>query len=108
MNLPLPVPRGSLKFTPQKYVEDPTLNQSDPRPHQGPALLIHEGKILNSDLRYRGLISFRGNGSNKEVVIESLNLGHRGLYEIRDEEGNLVSSTMLEVFGESQDSFTCS
>lgn len=100
MNLPFPVPRGNLMFIPAQY-----LTQSNPEPHHVPARLIKEGKITGTDMRYRGLISFRANGSSKEVVIESLTLGHSGVYEIRDGKQYLVSSTVLEVNGERQDAF---
>lgn len=103
MNLPLPVSHGNLTFFPAKYYE-----QSNPRPHYGPVQLIHDGKVTNSDLRYRGLISLRGNGSNQEVIIVSLTSSHSGIYEIRDRSGNLVSSTVLQVGGESHDALNCS
>lgn len=102
INLSLPVSHGNLTFIPKYY------DQSNPKPHYGPAQLIHDGNITNSDLRYRGLISFRGNGSNKEVIIVSLKSSHSGIYEIRDRSGNLVSSTVLQVDGESQDALKCS
>lgn len=95
LNLPLflPVPRAHLIFTPNKS----SLYQP------GSVQLIHEGHIINHDLHFRGLISVVNNGTMNEVVITSLNSGHNGVYEIRDSDGNLVSSTVLQVVGESQD-----
>lgn len=103
INLPLPVSHGILTFIPTKYYDE-----SDSMPHYGPAQLIYHGKITNSDVRYRDLISFRGNGSNKEVIIVGLKSSHSGIYELRDRNDNLVSSTVLQVAGESQDAFKCS
>ncbi|TNM98759.1 hypothetical protein fugu_013323 [Takifugu bimaculatus] len=101
MSLPLPVSHGNLIFIPTQYPKTTSLDESDPGPYYGPVQLIREGKITDSDLRYKGLISFRVDGSKKEVVIVSLTPGHSGVYEIRDKDGNLVSSTVLQV-GEKQ------
>lgn len=77
-------------------------------PQYGPAQLIHNGKVTNSDVRFRNLISVRGNGFNKEVIITSLKSSHSGKYEVRDRSDNLVSTTMLQVDGEPQDAWKCS
>lgn len=108
IRLPLPVSHGNLTFIPTQYPKTTSRGQSDSRPYYGPVQLIREGKITDSDLRYRGLISFRADGSKKKVVIVSLNPGHSGVYELRDKDGNLVSSTVLQVGGESQDLLKCS
>lgn len=108
ISLPLPVSHGSLTFIPTQYPKTTSRYQSDHRPYYGPVQLIREGKITDSDLRYKGLISYRVDGSNKEVVIGSLTPRHSGVYEIRDKDGNLVSSTVLQVSGESRDLLKCS
>lgn len=108
ISLPLPVSHGNLTFIPTQYPKTTSLDQSDSRRYYGPVQLIREGKITDSDLRYKGLISFRVDGSNKQVVIVSLTPGHSGVYEIRDKDGNLVSTTVLQVGGESQDLLKCS
>ncbi|XP_035760013.1 uncharacterized protein LOC102792656 isoform X4 [Neolamprologus brichardi] len=59
--------------------------------------LIREGQITDHDLRYRGIISLSRNGSIYEVVIARLTSRHDGLYEVKDRNGNLVSSTYLHV-----------
>ncbi|XP_056239066.1 uncharacterized protein LOC130173657 isoform X1 [Seriola aureovittata] len=91
LNLPLflPVPHAHLIFTPTRNPDE-----SSPR---GPVQLIREGHITDHDMRYRGLISLGRNGSINQVVIARLTSRHDGVYEIRDEDGNLVSSTVLQV-----------
>ncbi|XP_046878838.1 uncharacterized protein LOC124469526 [Hypomesus transpacificus] len=60
-------------------------------------MLMRDGQIVEQDARYRSLISVNRNGGVDEVVISRLSARHDGLYEIRDREGNLVSSTALHV-----------
>ncbi|XP_060903931.1 uncharacterized protein LOC132981849 isoform X2 [Labrus mixtus] len=99
LNLPLflPVPHAHLIFTPHRYPDESSLGPFDPKPPRGPVQLIREGHITDYDMRYRGLISLGRNGSINEVVIARLTSRHDGVYEIRDGDGNLVSSTMLQV-----------
>lgn len=108
ISLPLPVSHGNLTFIPTQHPKKTSFDKYNPRPYYGPVQLIHGGKITDSDLRYKGLISFRMDGSTKKVVIVSLTPRHSGVYEIRDKDGNLVSSTVLQVGGESQDLLKCS
>lgn len=100
LNLPLflPVPDTQLIFSPTPHPDESSLGPDDPKPH---VQLIRDGHITNSDMRYRSLISIGRNGSIDEVVIVRLTLRHDGVYEIRDRDGNLVSSTTLQVIGES-------
>ncbi|XP_050928242.1 uncharacterized protein LOC108899260 isoform X2 [Lates calcarifer] len=99
LNLPLflPVPHAHLIFTPTRYPDESSLGPFDPKPPRGPVQLIREGQITDHDMRYRGLISLGRNGTVNEVVIARLTSRHNGLYEIRDGDGNLVSSTILQV-----------
>ncbi|XP_067373848.1 uncharacterized protein [Channa argus] len=99
LNLPLflPVPHAHLIFTPTRYPNESSLGPFDPKPPRGPVQLIREGQITDYDMRYRGLISLGRNGTINEVVIARLTSRHDGVYEIKDEEGNLVSSTWLQV-----------
>lgn len=60
---------------------------------------------MDHDLRYRGIVSLSRNGSVNEVVILRLTSRHDGLYEVRDGDGNLVSSTYLHMIGEPQRGF---
>lgn len=102
LNLPLflPVPHTHLIFTPARQTDESSLGPFDPRPPSGPVQLIREGQIMDHDMRYRGLISLVRNGTIMEVVIMRLTSRHEGVYEIRDKDGNLVSSTSLQVVGE--------
>lgn len=102
LNLPLflPIPHAHLIFTPTRYPDESSLGPFDPKPPRGPVQLIREGQITDHDMRYRGLISLGRNGTINEVVIARLTSRHDGLYEIRDGNGNLVSSTLLQVIGE--------
>ncbi|XP_008291359.1 uncharacterized protein LOC103365650 [Stegastes partitus] len=93
----LPVLHAHLIFTPSRYPNESSLGPFDPRPPRGPVQLIREGQITDHDMRYRGIISLSRNGSINEVVIARLTSRHDGLYEIRDGNGNLVSSTFLQV-----------
>uniref|UniRef100_UPI003AAE588B uncharacterized protein n=1 Tax=Centroberyx gerrardi TaxID=166262 RepID=UPI003AAE588B len=68
-----------------------------PGPPRGPVQLIREGQVMDHDMRYRGLVSLGRNGSVTEVVIARLTARHDGTYDIRDRDGNLVSSTSLQV-----------
>ncbi|XP_038555447.1 uncharacterized protein LOC119888791 isoform X1 [Micropterus salmoides] len=99
LNLPLflPVHHAHLIFTPARYPDESSLGPFDPKPPRGPVQLIREGHITDHDMRYRGLISLGRNGTLNEVVIMRLTSRHDGLYEIRDGDGNLVSSTLLQV-----------
>ncbi|XP_041800506.1 uncharacterized protein LOC121611860 [Chelmon rostratus] len=99
LNLPLflPIPHTHLIFTPTRYPDESSLGPFDPKPPRGPVQLIREGQITDLDMRYRGLISVGRNGTINEVVIARLTSRHDGVYEIRDGDGNLVSSTMLQV-----------
>lgn len=60
---------------------------------------MREGQITDHDMRYRGLVSLGRNGSVNEVVIARLTSRHDGVYEVKDRDGNLVSSTSLQVIG---------
>lgn len=102
INLPLflPVPHAHLIFTPTRYPDESSLGPFDPKPPRGPVQLMREGHIIDHDMRYRGLISLGRNGTTYEVVIVKLTSRHDGVYEIRDGDGNLVSSTWLQVIGE--------
>lgn len=60
---------------------------------------MREGQITDHDMRYRGLVSLGRNGTINEVVIARLTSRHDGVYEIKDRDGNLVSSTLLQVMG---------
>lgn len=104
LNLPLflPIPHAHLIFIPTRSPDDSSLGPFDPKPPRGPVQLIREGHITDYDMRYRGLISLGRNGTVNEVVIGRLTSRHDGVYEIRDEDGNLVSSTLLQVIGECQ------
>ncbi|XP_069577430.1 uncharacterized protein [Brachyistius frenatus] len=93
----LPVPHAHLIFTPTRYPDESSLGPFDLRPPRGPVQLIREGQITDDDMRYRGMISLSRNRSINEVVIARLTSRHDGLYEIRDGNGNLVSSTFLQV-----------
>ncbi|XP_078145139.1 uncharacterized protein LOC139914078 [Centroberyx gerrardi] len=99
LNLPLflPVPHAHLIFTPTRYPDESSLGPFDPRPPRGPVQLIREGQVMDHDMRYRGLVSLGRNGSVTEVVIARLTARHDGTYDIRDRDGNLVSSTSLQV-----------
>ena len=101
LNLPLflPVPHTHLIYTPARYPNESSLDPFDPKPPRGSVQLIREGQITNHDLHYRGLISLGRRGTVNEVVIASLTSRHGGVYEIRDQDGNLVSSTFLQVIG---------
>ncbi|XP_077388999.1 uncharacterized protein LOC144026286 isoform X3 [Festucalex cinctus] len=99
LNLPLflPVPRAYLIFTPIRHPDESSLGPFDSKPPRGPVQLMREGHITDHDMRYRGLVSVARNGSINEVVIARLTSRHDGVYEIRDINGNLVSSTLLQV-----------
>ncbi|XP_026186395.1 uncharacterized protein LOC113144509 isoform X2 [Mastacembelus armatus] len=97
LNLFLPVSHAHLIFTPTRYPDETSLGPFDPKPPRGPVQLIREGHITDHDMRYRGLISLGRNGTINEVIIARLTSRHDGVYEIRDGDGNLVSSTFLQV-----------
>uniref|UniRef100_A0AAV2MJP3 Uncharacterized protein n=1 Tax=Knipowitschia caucasica TaxID=637954 RepID=A0AAV2MJP3_KNICA len=99
LNLPLflPVPHAHLIFTPARYPDESSLGPFDPKPPRGPVQLVREGQITDHDMRYRGLISLGRNGSKDEVVIARLTSRHDGTYEVKDKDGNLVSTTWLQV-----------
>lgn len=109
LNLPLflPIPHARLIFTPTRYPDESSLGPFDPKPPRGPVQLMREGQITDYDMRYRGLISLGRNGTVNEVVIARLTSRHDGVYEIKDNDGNLVSSTSLLVIGEWQHVFEC-
>lgn len=109
LNLPLflPVPHTHLIFTPSRYPDESSLGPFDPKPPRGSVRLIHEGQITDYDMRYRGLITLGRNGTVNEVVIARLTSRHDGVYDIRDRDGNLVSTTLLQVIGELLDVFKC-
>lgn len=109
LNLPLylPVSYAHLIFTPTRYPDESSLGPFDPKPPRSPVHLMREGQISDHDLRYRGLVSLGRNGTVNEVIIARLTSRHDGVYEIRDGDGNLVSSTLLQVIGEWQDTFQC-
>ncbi|XP_041845277.1 uncharacterized protein LOC121642584 isoform X2 [Melanotaenia boesemani] len=93
----LPVHHAHLIFTPARFPDESSLGPFDPKPPRGPVQLIREGQITDHDLRYRGIVSLNRNGSIHEVVITRLTPRHDGLYEVRDGNGNLVSSTYLHM-----------
>ncbi|XP_061581180.1 uncharacterized protein LOC133446954 isoform X2 [Cololabis saira] len=93
----LPVHHAHLIFTPGRIPDESSLGPFDPKPPRGPVQLIREGQITDHDLRYRGIVSLSRNGSVNEVVITRLTSRHDGLYEVRDVNGNLVSSTYVHV-----------
>lgn len=95
----LPLAHAHLIFTPGHFPDESSLGPFDPKPPRGPVQLIREGQITDHDLRYRGVISLSRNGSIYEVVIARLTSRHAGLYEVKDRNGNLVSSTYLHVIG---------
>lgn len=99
LNLPLflPVPHTHLIFFPTRRPDESSPGFFDPKPY---VQLISDGYITDNDMRYRGLISIGRNGSVNEVVIARLTSANEGVYEIRDRDGNLVSSTILQVIGE--------
>ncbi|CAB1450447.1 unnamed protein product [Pleuronectes platessa] len=99
LNLPLflPVNHTHLNFTPTRYPNESSMGPFDPKHPRGPVQLIREGQISDYDVRYRGLISLGRKGTINEVFIARLSSRHDGLYEIRDGDGNLVSSTFLQV-----------
>ncbi|XP_039974961.1 uncharacterized protein LOC120784902 [Xiphias gladius] len=99
LNLPLflPVPHAHLIFIPTRYPEESSLGPFDPKPPRSPVQLIRDGQITDHDMRYRGLISLSRKSTVNEVVIARLTSRHDGVYEIRDGDGNLVSSTFLQV-----------
>ncbi|CAB1337156.1 unnamed protein product, partial [Coregonus sp. 'balchen'] len=101
LNLPLflPVPHVHLIFTPSLHLSDlsnPSNVPLDSR-YSRPVQLIRDGQIVDQDPRYWGLISLGRNGTVNEFVITRLSAKHDGMYEIRDQDGNLVSSTVLHV-----------
>ncbi|XP_010901824.2 uncharacterized protein LOC105029934 [Esox lucius] len=99
LNLPLflPVPHVHLIFTPSLRSADPSSVPLDSRFSHTPVQLIRAGQVVGQDPRYWGLISLERNGTVNEVVITRLSAKHEGMYEIRDQDGNLVSSTLLHV-----------
>ncbi|AWP12124.1 Hypothetical protein SMAX5B_008869 [Scophthalmus maximus] len=99
LNLPLflPVHHAHLVFTPTQHPDESSLSHFDPKPPHGAVHLIRDGQITDYDMRYRGLISLGRKGTTNEVVIARLTSRHDGVYEIRDGNGNLVSSTLLQV-----------
>ncbi|XP_015235703.1 PREDICTED: uncharacterized protein LOC107088197 isoform X2 [Cyprinodon variegatus] len=99
LNLPLflPVHPAHLIFTPSRIPDDSSLGPFDPKPPRGPIQLLREGQIMEHDLAYGFIISVIRNGSIYEVVITRLASRHDGLYEIRDGDGNVVSSTYLHM-----------
>lgn len=105
LNLPLflPVPHAHIIFTPKRFPDDSSLGPFDPKPARGSVQLMREGHITDHDLRYRGLVSLGRNGTVSEVVIARLTSRHDGVYEVKDRDGNLVSSTLLQVIGECLD-----
>ncbi|XP_056456670.1 uncharacterized protein LOC130390632 [Gadus chalcogrammus] len=90
VNLPLFVPahNATLTFT-------PTRSPDDPRPHRDPVQLVRHGLVVGIDADFQNRVSVYG--SDDEVVITGLSPKHTGVYDIRDREGNLVSSTSLYV-----------
>ncbi|XP_062249169.1 uncharacterized protein LOC133958416 isoform X3 [Platichthys flesus] len=99
LNLPLflPVNHTHLNFTPTRYPNESSMGPLDPKHPRRPVQLIRKGQISDYDVRYRGLISLGRKGTINEVFIRRLSPRHDGLYEIRDGDGNLVSSTLLKV-----------
>lgn len=101
LNLPLflPVPHVQLIFTPSLHLSNPSNVPLESR-YSRPVQLIRDGQIVDQDPRYWGLLSLGRNWTVNEVVITRLSAKHDGMYEIRDQGGNLVSSTILHVVGE--------
>lgn len=98
LNLPLflPVPHVQLIFTPSLHLSNPSNVPLESR-YSRPVQLIRDGQIVDQDPRYWGLLSLGRNWTVNEVVITRLSAKHDGMYEIRDQGGNLVSSTILHV-----------
>ncbi|XP_016895042.1 uncharacterized protein LOC103390976 isoform X2 [Cynoglossus semilaevis] len=99
LNLPLvlPVSYVHLTFTPTQRPNHSSLGFVDLHPPSDPIQLIREGKIIDHDVRYRGHVFLGMNGTTHVVIIERLTSVHDGVYEIRDGDGNLVSSTSVHV-----------
>ncbi|KAM4585789.1 uncharacterized protein V3H82_004780 [Fundulus diaphanus] len=99
LNLPLflPVHHAHLIFTPSRIPDESSFGPFDHKPPRGPVQLLREGQVMDHDLGYRGVISLIRNGSVHEIVITRLTSRHEGLYEIRDGNGNIVSSTYLHM-----------
>ncbi|XP_042158981.1 uncharacterized protein LOC112220839 [Oncorhynchus tshawytscha] len=98
LNLPLflPVSHVHLIFIPSLHLSNPSNVPLESR-YSHPVQLIKDGQIVDQDPRYWGLLSLGRNGTVNEVVITRLSAKHDGIYEIRDQGGNLVSSTILHV-----------
>ncbi|KAL0974102.1 hypothetical protein UPYG_G00215400 [Umbra pygmaea] len=99
LSLPLflPVPHVHLIFTPSLNPSEHSNAHVDSRFSRTSVQLIRDGQIVDQDPRYWGLLSLERNGTVNEVVISKLSAKHDGMYVIRDQEGNLVSATLLHV-----------
>ncbi|XP_018610433.1 uncharacterized protein LOC108935927 isoform X1 [Scleropages formosus] len=65
--------------------------------HRATVLLVRDGQVVTKEERYKGQLTLAQVDDANEIVIAQLRLEDSGVYEIRDREGNLVSSTWLEV-----------
>ncbi|KAG7275750.1 hypothetical protein CRUP_009853 [Coryphaenoides rupestris] len=85
------VHNASLTFTP--WAPD----DGEPRSRGSPVRLIRDGRVLDTDVRFLHRVSVEeaAYGSPPEVVITGLSVKHAGVYDVRDGDGNLVSSTVL-------------
>ncbi|CAL8263989.1 unnamed protein product [Lota lota] len=90
VNFPLFVPahNATLTFT-------PTRSPDDPRPRRDPMQLVRDGWVVGNDINFLNRVAVYG--SDNEVVITGLSTKHTGVYDIRDRDGHLVSSTSLNV-----------
>ncbi|XP_023653185.1 uncharacterized protein [Paramormyrops kingsleyae] len=88
----LPYSKTHLSFIPS-YSSSSYVSITD-RPA---VLLVRGGEVVATAERYRWQLMPARVGQSDEIVIEQLRLDNTGVYEVRDTEGNLVSSTWLEV-----------
>ncbi|KAL4641722.1 hypothetical protein GN956_G10411 [Arapaima gigas] len=86
----LPFAKAHLSFIPSST----SVHSSS---HHATILLVRDGQVVTKDARYKGQLTLAQVDDANEIVIAQLRLEDSGVYEIQDREGNLVSSTWLEV-----------